>query len=444
MTATSFADRLAARFRPDLGRRSFLSRTAMVGTALAVTPTSYLMRPGDAYSQVCASPSSCPGGSRCRTYTELCCSIYGENRCPAGTVMAGWWRADGSGFCGPNAPRYYMDCNGYLSGCTCWGCNCNNWKQGCANFRYGNCNNNIPSVGPIQCRVISCTAPWLIDPGCSTSPRVDNNTRFHDRPCLHPFVHPPQNTDASMWAVTTNGEVWAQNSAAWWGDTRSIGLARPIVGMARSQSGWGYWLVASDGGIFAYNDAEFYGSTGGMRLNQPIVGMAATPSGNGYWLVASDGGVFSYGDAEFYGSTGSITLNQPIVGMAATSTGNGYWLVARDGGIFAFGDAQFRGSAGGTPTAAPFIGMVGRGNDGYWLASADGLVRAYGSAPALSPLSPPWFMTASISSICGTTSGNGYSLVGGDGGIYPYGDAGGRHGTPLPTGNQVVGCASFT
>jgi hypothetical protein len=94
-------------------------------------------------------------------------------------------------------------------------------------------------------------------------------------------------------------------------------LNKPIVGMAATPDGNGYWLVASDGGIFAEGDAKFYGSTGAITLNKPIVGMASTPDGKGYWLVASDGGIFSYGDATFFGSMGGTKLNMPIVGMAA-------------------------------------------------------------------------------------------------------------------------------
>jgi hypothetical protein len=442
---TTFADRIARRFQPDLGRRSFLSRTAMVGTALAVTPTSYLLRPGDAYSQVCPGPGSCPGGARCRGYTELCCSLYGENRCPAGTTMAGWWRADGSGFCGAGAPRYYMDCNGFGQPCTCWGCNCNNWKTSCTNFRYGNCNNHVPSVGPIRCRVISCTPPWQLDPGCSTDPRWDNNTRYHDRPCLHPPVLPPQETDAHAWAVTATGAIFGRNSAPYAGGANHLQLYRPIVGMARTPSGQGYWLVASDGGIFSFGDARFYGSMGGKHLNRPIVGMTATPSGRGYWCVASDGGIFTFGDAKFYGSTGNLRLNRPIVGMASTPSGRGYWLVASDGGIFTFGDAPFMGSGATEPTAAPVIGMARTSRTGYWIASADGTVRTFGTAPLLVGADPLPILTASVTSFCATTTGNGFLLVCGDGSMFPKGDAGDTYGSALPApGTTFVGCASYT
>ena len=439
MSRTSFADRIASRFSPDLDRRSFLSRTAMVGTALAVTPTSYVLRPGDAYSQVCATPSSCPGGATCRGYTELCCSLYGANSCPAGTTMAGWWRADGSGFCGAGAPRYYMDCNGYGQPCTCWGCNCNNWKTSCANFRYGNCNNHVPNVGPIRCRVISCTPPWQIDPGCSTAARYDNNTRYHDRPCLHPKPVP---TDGDLWVVSSDGAIWSQHNAQWHGGANNLPLARPIVGMARTRTKNGYWLVASDGGIFSYGDARFFGSTGALQLNQPIVGMAPTPSSQGYWLVASDGGVFCFGDAQFYGSTGALRLNQPVVGMAATPSGRGYWLVARDGGVFTFGDATFYGSGLGWGVSGPFAGIAPHPGGGYWLASASGYVLNYGSAPKLVN-DPPRGLTASIVAITPTSTGNGYYTVGGDGSIYPMGDAGGVVGTALPLVRPAVGAAAW-
>ena len=77
--------------------------------------------PGSAYAAVCScSGSSCDCGSRCCDgYTEFCCTLNGDNRCPPGSIMAGWWKADGSGFCGPNAPRYYMDCNASCGGCGC-------------------------------------------------------------------------------------------------------------------------------------------------------------------------------------------------------------------------------------------------------------------------------------------------------------------------------------
>ena len=181
-------------------RRGFLARAAMVGSAVAVAGRTYLLKPGSAYAATCnCSGRSCDCGSLCCDgYTEFCCAIYGENRCPPGTVLAGWWKVDGSSYCNGQA-RYYMDCNDTCGSCgcgstgvcsgTCSGANCqcrscSNRKDGCTHFRYGNCNNQIACVGPIMCRVVTCSKPWELEPTCTTATRVDNATRNHHRPCL--------------------------------------------------------------------------------------------------------------------------------------------------------------------------------------------------------------------------------------------------------------------
>ena len=140
-------------------------------------------------------------------------------------------------------------------------------------------------------------------------------------------------------------------------------------------------MVASDGGIFTEGDAGFYGSMGNVHLNQPIVGMAVTPDGKGYWMVASDGGIFTEGDAGFHGSMGATVLNKPIVAMSATPDGKGYWMVASDGGIFTEGDASFYGSAGGTVGTSSFPTMTTTPDGkGYWLANVKGGVDQFGDA----------------------------------------------------------------
>jgi 3-phytase len=119
-----------------------------------------------------------------------------------------------------------------------------------------------------------------------------------------------------------------------------------------------YRIASADGSTFLFENGELKASTASLGLNRPIVGMAQAPSGSGHWMVASDGGIFAFGDAGFFGSTGDIKLAKPIVGMTATATGKGYWMVASDGGIFAFGDAAFGGSAGWLPLTAPVIAMT--------------------------------------------------------------------------------------
>lgn len=200
------AARLLASRRPS--RRSFLRQTAVVGSAVAVAPAQFLLRPGSAYAAVCGcSGQSCNCGSLCCDgYTEFCCTLTGKNACPPGTVPAGWWKADGSRYC--NGPRYYLDCNATCRcgsgsfcpdgcsnspwGCGCAGGDCNNRKAGCTMFRYGQCNQQIATVGRIACRVVSCDPAVLFFGNCAPTLAVDNATANHNKPCLQETQTTPE------------------------------------------------------------------------------------------------------------------------------------------------------------------------------------------------------------------------------------------------------------
>jgi hypothetical protein len=250
----------------------------MVGSALVTAPTDLLLRPTSAYAAVCSClGQSCTCGSLCCDgYTEFCCALYGVNGCPTGSLTGGWWKADGSSFCG-GAARYYMDCHKPCGACTSGGsgicsgsCNgtacgcgrgrCDHRKAGCTSFRYGNCNNGTPCIGPIQCRVVSCTAPWLIEPTCSSSAvRTDNNTRSHNRPCLQ--TTPPIYPVAANWgAGAVDGIGFYDNRNGRWtlrlspeGSTRpsvTYGVQagdRPVVGNWDGASGAGIGIFRKGG-----------------------------------------------------------------------------------------------------------------------------------------------------------------------------------------------------
>ncbi len=191
----------------------------------------------------------------------------------------------------------------------------------------------------------------------------------------------------NAWIADSVGHVFGQSDfsgppANNFGDASGLPLNKPIVGMTPTADANGYWLVASDGGIFNYGDASFHGSTGSIVLNKPVVGMFTSPDGGGYLLVATDGGVFAFGDAQFHGSVPGVlrpgqVLNKPIEGIVATPDGGGYWMVASDGGIFTFGDAPFLGSLGGQNIPAPIAGMIAHGN-GYTLVGEDGTLYPFG------------------------------------------------------------------
>jgi len=269
--------------------------------------------------------------------------------------------------------------------------------------------------------------------------------------------------------VGADGGIFNFGHAGFYGNTYTLGLTglhgshplnAPIVGVVENPSGKGYWMVGADGGVFNFGGAKFYGSTyslgltglsGSHPLASPVVGMAATPDGKGYWLVTKAGFVYSFGDASFYGDTfsygltgltGAHPLAAPIVGIAADASGKGYWLVGADGGVFNFGDATFYGTTysrgltgltGARPLAAPIVGIAATPDgDGYWLVGADGGIFNFGNAGfdgstysrGLTGLTGSHPLNAPIVGIVPTANGDGYWMVGKDGGVFNFGNAG--------------------
>jgi hypothetical protein len=182
-------------------RRSFLAKTAVIGSALVVAPRKFLLEPVSAYDAVCGPANQCGDG-----YTVFCCTINnGVNACPPGTFAGGWWKADRSSWCCGGTARYYIDCQGSCTRCGCRGSafcspSCNNCPARCNGgptcdqrrvcwnyFRYGQCHQEIGCSGPVACRVVSCVPPWQIAGlACTAATATDNRTAEHSAPCLTP------------------------------------------------------------------------------------------------------------------------------------------------------------------------------------------------------------------------------------------------------------------
>ena len=216
--------------------------------------------------------------------------------------------------------------------------------------------------------------------------------------------------------------------------------ASSFVGIAAPGGGQGYWLAQAGGGVYSYGDAPFLGSTyseglsglsGPRPLAAPIVGITAAPSGKGYWLVGADGGVFAFGDAGFYGN---VRDGVPRVALLASSNAQGYVLPSSTGIEEPETDSAASPLATPMPLAAPISGAAPTlGGDGYWLVGADGGVFAFGDAGFYGSL-PGLGITpaAPIMGITAAPSGKGYWLVGADGGVFAFGDAG-FYGSGVPT-----------
>ncbi|MST35164.1 hypothetical protein GHK86_20830 [Acidimicrobiaceae bacterium USS-CC1] len=245
----SLTDRLAGALERRVSRRSFLVRSTFAGSALAAGRARWLVEPRSAYHELCNSvycgSSACSCSSTCCAgYTEFCCTLDGGyNSCPPGTVMGGWWLAEGSVYC--DGPRYYMDCNAVChcsAGCGSFcdpGCDglscgcaegsCDHYLTGCFQFRYGQCNQDVGCIGRIHCRVVTCVPPWEIDPSCTRTLATDDFTADQDAACLGPdptYPPPPfafrleevmfiakDSESATQWFVSGNTKVPIHSAA---------------------------------------------------------------------------------------------------------------------------------------------------------------------------------------------------------------------------------------
>jgi len=172
-------------------RRSFLARSAIIGSALAVSPLRYLTRPESAYAVI--RPGECSGGLCTDGYTEFCCSMnFGSNACPEHAYVAGWWKCTnytGTKVCNNAGVRYLIDCNrrpnySCPGGCHCVTDTCQCRVTCCNQFRYGQCHTNVQGVTAVVCRIVRCVNPSTIENyKCGTQLIVDDNTCAHEACC---------------------------------------------------------------------------------------------------------------------------------------------------------------------------------------------------------------------------------------------------------------------
>jgi hypothetical protein len=190
--AQRLADFLAGLLGRRVSRRSALQRAALAGSAFAVAPVRYLVRPGTAWAVI--GPGNCASGLCLDGYTAFCCEIeHGRNSCPTGSYVAGWWKCtnyQGSGLCHAEGVRYIIDCNRipgtvFPGGCQCAGGDCNKRRVDCNHFRYGQCNTQVQGTTEVVCRLIICQNPATVQGmNCNNTEMIDDNTCTHEAGCL--------------------------------------------------------------------------------------------------------------------------------------------------------------------------------------------------------------------------------------------------------------------
>jgi hypothetical protein len=173
-------------------RRGALARAALAGSAFAVAPIRYLIRPGTAWAVLL--PQDCASGLCTDGYTAFCCEIeQGNNTCPPDTYIAGWWKCtsyQGHGHCHEQGVRYYIDCNRipgrvFPGGCQCALGDCARRRIDCNHFRYGQCNTQIAGTTEVVCRLVVCVNPGSVPAmSCNATEMVDDRTCAHEADCL--------------------------------------------------------------------------------------------------------------------------------------------------------------------------------------------------------------------------------------------------------------------
>jgi uncharacterized protein with LGFP repeats len=346
MSSGSFTQRLAHTVSRAISRRSsrrsFLTKTAIVGSALSVAPIDFLFKPGSAYAYTCGT---CGDG-----WTAFCCTVNGgRNSCPSGSFVAGWWKADNAAYC-CGAARYIIDCNASCPtscSCRCAGASCDGRRTCCNQFRYGQCHQEISCYGPVVCRIATCTPPWRYDASCSTSSATDNKTVNHGAPCLagcNPTPPPPPPS-------AIDNKYKALGGASGF-------LGRVTQREAAISGTSGRYAVYSNGRIYwtAVTGAhEIHGSLltehshrSGVRgpLGFPTSDVRTTGDGLGRYSQFSDGRIikWSQGTYSLWGTVyrkhlehGSLdgVLGYPTMGMKSLSDGRGTYADFQRGRIYA-------------------------------------------------------------------------------------------------------------
>jgi hypothetical protein len=230
--------------------------------------------------------------------------------------------------------------------------------------------------------------------------------------------------------VAEGSDPWSD--AAWGGDTFLV------WGLDTDQDRTPDWLVIfTSGGTFLVdpggNIANMTAWAGGRSTLHPAgsdrYGVRVPVEAIGAPTTLRVGALFFFDDDGSHGNGEPSVDLAPEQGLAIASVGlqpgkQGYSVASAGGGAVTFGSRSTSGpTAIDSPTAA-IVGMATRQQGGTWRVGADGsfypedaTVPVFGSLVGVDLVAP-------VAGIASTPSGMGYWLVGRDGGVFAFGDAG--------------------
>ncbi|MEM9608136.1 MAG: S8 family serine peptidase [Actinomycetota bacterium] len=217
-----------------------------------------------------------------------------------------------------------------------------------------------------------------------------------------------------------------------------------------------YWLLDASGIIYPFGDAPPLPDAGD---GTGWVDVTAAPGG-GLWALSADGTVSARGGATHFGNaslTGLAPGELPST-LSATPTGSGYWVFTDRGRSLAFGDARQLGdlwsvtNADGTPIAlilnGPIIASAATpSGNGYYMVGSDGGIFSFGDAEFRGSMGGQR-LNEPVIGIAPDPDNQGYWLVAADGGIFAF-DAPFRGAVPgvlapgVSLNRPVVGMVSY-
>ncbi|HZQ85867.1 MAG TPA: right-handed parallel beta-helix repeat-containing protein [Acidimicrobiales bacterium] len=205
-----------------------------------------------------------------------------------------------------------------------------------------------------------------------------------------------------------------------------------ITGNTISNEYYGIWSEGNVTGTTQSGNTISVMPGGTAVFNRPA-------HGTGGWVVGSNGTVYALGNSPSYGSAAGASR---VVGIAASNDGGGYWVATSAGQVDKFGSASLPAPGPAsladmhvTP-ARPIVAFSATPNppaagpnsnsttgQGYWLVGSDGGVFNFGDANFYGSTGN-LKLAAPIVGMASSPDGFGYWLVGSDGGVFSFGDAG--------------------
>jgi hypothetical protein len=227
--------------------------------------------------------------------------------------------------------------------------------------------------------------------------------------------------------TTYTASIVAQNA---YGSGPAVATSATTDATVSASETDGYWMVRSNGEVFAFGGAEHHGEPlGSLDPGVSAVAIAGHPDGGGYWVLASDGKVFAHGAASLYPAGGPVAAfesGEQATTIATHPDGTGYWVFTSRGRVINHGSAaHFKDlvTLDIVPSQPVIASAATAAGDGYYMVGADGGVFAFGAAEFINsipgvlkgvPLNQP------IVGMVTDPDGRGYYMIAGDGGVFAF------------------------